>query len=343
MTRHFMGERLGSLRLAAVQAASVHLDRDASVTKACNLILEAGRAGANVIGFPEGFIPAHPSWFTDQSTTGKVSLELSQRLFQNAVVIPGESTERLAEACRAANITAVIGVCEKRPNTTGTMFNTQLFIGPDGRILGKHQKIMPTVGERIVHAPGGGDTLKAVEAPFGRVSGLICGENANPLAVYSLMCAYPVVHVASWPSFVSPALSLSDLVMGVSRGVAYSMGSFVINSTGVLTDEMIEAYAPSREQRDFLESNLGIGYASIIGPTGKVIAAAAGPGECVVYADVDLNDVMIPKIINDFAGHYNRPDIFSVTINENVPPALVRESARAGAGAILGSDLNGES
>lgn len=337
-----MGERLGSLKLAAVQAASVHLDRDASVAKACDLILEAGRAGANVIGFPEGFIPAHPSWFTVQPTTGKVSLELSKRLFQNAVVIPGESTARLAEACRAANTMAVIGVCEKRPDTTGTMFNTQLFIGPDGRILGKHQKIMPTVGERIVHAGGGGDTLKTFEAPFGRVSGLICGENANPLAVYSLMCAYPVVHVASWPSFVSPALSLSDLVMGVSRGVAYSMGSFVINSTGVLTEEMIEAYSPSREQRDFLESNLGIGYASIIGPTGKVIATADGQGECMVYADVDLNDVMIPKIINDFAGHYNRPDIFSVTINENVPPALIRGSDRVSAGLGLGTDSNGE-
>lgn len=338
-----MGERLQCLKLAAVQAASVHLDRDASVDKACDLILEAGRAGASVIGFPEGFIPAHPSWFTVQPTTGRVSLELSKQLFQNAIVIPSESTAQLSEACRTANITAVIGVCEKRPDTTGTMFNTQIFIGPDGRILGKHQKIMPTVGERIVHASGGGDTLKAVDTSFGKISGLICGENANPLAVYTLMCAYPVVHVASWPSFVSPALSLSDLVMGVSRGVAYSMGSFVINATGVLTDEMIKAYAPNCEQREFLEGHLGIGYASIIGPTGKVIASSDVRGECLVYADVDLNDVMIPKIINDFAGHYNRPDIFSLTVNETVPPALSRGLDRSTGDASLISDMNGES
>src|SRR3990172_2393523 len=211
-----MGDALKKVRLAAVQAAPVILDGEETVEKTCGMIREAGANGAALIGFPEGFIPAHPSWYTVRPATGKTSLGLAKGLFQNAVVIPSDATERLGAACRDAGVTAVIGVCEKRPGTTGTMFNTQLYIGPDGRILGKHQKLVATVGERLGHTGGWGDTLVAYPAPFGAVSGLICGENANPLAVYVMMTMSPVVHVASWPAFFSPALSMPDCIMAVS-------------------------------------------------------------------------------------------------------------------------------
>ena len=318
-----MGDVLQTIRLAAVQAASVHLDRDASIDKAAALIAQAGKAGAQVIGFPEGFVPAHPSWFTVQPGTGAISLGLSRKLFQNAVIVPSEATDRLGQACREANITAVVGVCEKIPGTTGTMFNTQIFIDPEGRILGKHQKLMPTLAERIVHTGGWGDTLKAYEAPFGKLSGLICGENANPLASYALMCMYPVVHVASWPAFVSPAVKLADVISAISRGLAYSMGCFVINATGVLDDAAIRAYALESGPREALEKIKGQGYASIVGPTGQVLTEPI-EGEGIVVAEVDLNSVMIAKILNDFAGHYNRPDVFSVEVNESVPTRLKR-------------------
>jgi nitrilase len=310
-----MGDKLKKIKLAAVQASSVFLDRDASVDKACALIREAGAAGADVIGFPEGFIPAHPAWFAVRPATGKTSLGLARRLFQNAVVIPSEATDRLGAACRDGGITAVIGLCEKQPATTGTMFNTQLYVGPDGRILGKHQKLRPTVGERLVHTGGWGDTLKAYPAPFGNVSGLICGENSNPLAVYVMMSMYPVVHVASWPPFFSPATNMPDCIMAASRGLAYSMGCFVINSTGVLTDETIDAYAPAAAERAYLEGVKGRGYASVIAPTGQVLAGPKGEGEGILYADVDLNDVLIAKLVHDFTGHYNRFDIFSLHVN----------------------------
>ncbi|MES2512333.1 MAG: carbon-nitrogen hydrolase family protein [Pseudomonadota bacterium] len=320
-----MGDALKKIRLAAVQASPVHLDRDATVEKACGLIREAGKAGASLIGFPEGFIPAHPSWFTVQPGTGKISLGLSQQLFQNSVVIPSPQTDALGTACREAGVTAVIGVCEKRAGTTGTMFNTQLFIGPDGHIMGKHQKLMPTLAERIVHTGGWGDTLKAYDAPFGPVSGLICGENANPLAAAALMAMYPVAHVASWPAFVSPAVKLSEVIMAISRGLAYSMGCFVINATGVLDDAAIEAYQLAPEGRAVLAQLKNRGYASIIGPSGQVLTQPL-EGEGIVYADVDLNDVMVSKILNDFAGHYNRPDVFSLRVNESVPTLLQRDA-----------------
>ena len=195
-----MSDILPRITLAAVQAASVHLDRQATVAKACALIAEAGRQGADLIAFPEGFIPAHPCWFTVRPATDKISMGLSRQLFQNAVVIPSADTDALAQACSDAGITAVVGVCEKRAGTTGTMFNTQLFIGPDGQLLGKHRKLMPTLAEKLVHAGGHGDTLRTFETSFGRISGLVCGENGNPLAAFALLSHYPLVHVASWPA-----------------------------------------------------------------------------------------------------------------------------------------------
>jgi len=181
-----MGDQYPTVKVAAVQAASVFLDREGSTQKACGLIREAGRNGARVIGFPEGFIPAHPVWYHHHPATSAIANRLAMELFKNSVEIPGPEIDQFCAAAREANAYVVMGVCEKIPNTIGTMFNTQVFIGPDGRLLGKHQKLMPTVGERLVHMGGFGDTLTAVQTEFGPMTGLICGENSNPLAVFAM-------------------------------------------------------------------------------------------------------------------------------------------------------------
>jgi transposase len=155
-----MGDVYSVVKVAAVQAASVFLDREGSTEKACRLIREVGRNGARVIGFPEGFIPAHPVWYHHHSATGTVSNRLAIELFKNSVEIPGPEVDALCLAARDANAYVVVGVCEKLPNTTGTMFNSQIYIAPDGTLIGKHQKIMPTVGERLVHMGGFGDTYR---------------------------------------------------------------------------------------------------------------------------------------------------------------------------------------
>src|SRR3954470_23751230 len=146
-----MGDRYPAVKVAAVQAASVFLDREGSTAKACALIREAGKNGARVIGFPEGFIPAHPLWYHHHSATGAISNRFATDLFKNAVEIPGPESEALAAAARDAGAYVVVGACEKIPGTIGTMFNTQIYFGPDGTLIGKHQKIMPTLGERLVH------------------------------------------------------------------------------------------------------------------------------------------------------------------------------------------------
>src|SRR5258705_10502595 len=132
-----MGDKYPVVKVAAVQAASVFLDRAGSTEKACRLIRAAGGNGARVIGFPEGFIPAHPVWYHHHSATGTLSNRLATELFKNSVEIPGAETDALCAAAREANAYVVVGICEKIPRATGTMFNSQVYIAPDGTLIGK--------------------------------------------------------------------------------------------------------------------------------------------------------------------------------------------------------------
>lgn len=323
-----MGDQGRKLRLAAVQASSVFLNREGSAEKACRLILEAGAQGADLIGFPEGFIPAHPTWFHFQPAAGNKSLMFGRELFKNSVEIPSTATDALCEACRKADVIAVIGLCEKMPNTTGTMYNSQLFIDRTGEIIGTHRKIVPTLGERIVHAGGFGDTMRAFPASFGNISGLLCGENSNPLASFVLTTMYPVVHVASWPAHFNLGAWMQDSIMTASRALAYQLKAFVINAVGVVTDDLIEAYALTEEDRQYLQKAKNTGAATIIGPKGQIIAGPLPAGEGILYADVDLDDLLIPKLIADFGGHYNRFDLFSVNMNVDPPHPLKRLRTR---------------
>ena len=235
-----MGDHYGTVKVAAVQAASVFLDRERSTEKACRLIHEAGSNGARVIGFPEGFIPAHPVWYHHHAATGAIANRLAVELFKNAVEIPGPETDALCEAAHAANAYVVVGVCEKLPQTTGTMFNSQVYIGPDGTLIRKHQKIMPTVGERLVHMGGYGDTFGAFATEFGPMSALICGENSNPLAIFALIAEGTRIHVMSWPNhFPTSGDPLRNRVAIDSQAFAQMSKAFVISACGTVDDHMI--------------------------------------------------------------------------------------------------------
>lgn len=143
-----------NLKLAAVQAAPVFLNKAATTQKVCDLILEAGQKGADVIGFPECFIPGYPGWVELIPLSGEPAPSLFCELFNQAVEVTGPEVEAIQAACKEANIYAVVGINERRPRTTGTLFNTQLYFGRDGALLHKHQKYVPTVGERLIYAPG---------------------------------------------------------------------------------------------------------------------------------------------------------------------------------------------
>ena len=315
-----MGDAYPTIRAAAVQAASVFLDRERSTAKACELIREAGRNGARIIGFPEGFIPAHPVWFHFHPGTGRVATQLSVELFKNAVEIPGPEIEELRRAAAEADAYVVVGVCEKQHNTIGTLHNSQVFLGPGGEYLGKHQKLMPTVGERLVHAGGHGDTLRAFETDFGPASALICGENSNPLEVFAMTAQHSRVHVMSWPNHF-PTISdpLRARVAIDSQAFAQMSKAYVVSACGTVDDHMVEMLELSPKDEELIRNPDFCGGSMIVSPDSRVIAGPLGPEEDILYADLDLEVGIKMKLRHDFAGHYNRPDVFQLRVNGEAP------------------------
>jgi aliphatic nitrilase len=315
-----MGDRYPTIRAAAVQAASVFLDREGSTAKACDLIREAGRNGARLIAFPEGYIPAHPIWFHFHPGTSQVATELSVELFKNAVEIPGPQIEMLQRAAAEANAYVVMGVCEKIPNTFGTLYNSQVFIGPSGEYLGKHQKLMPTVGERLVHTGGHGDTLNAFQTDFGPASALICGENSNPLAIFALTAQYPLVHVQSWPNhFPTFGDPLRNRVMIDSQAFAQMSKAWVVAACGTIDDLTVEKLQLTKEQEEIIRNPDFCGGSVIVSPMSHVVAGPIGGDEEILYADMDLELGVRMKLRHDFAGHYNRADVFQLNLNRQAP------------------------
>jgi nitrilase len=324
-----MGDQYPVVKVAAVQAASVFLDRAGSTEKACGLIRRAGRNGARVVAFPEGFIPAHPVWYHHHPATGKVANRLATELFKNAVEIPGPEVDALCAAAREADAYVVMGVCEKLPRTLGTMFNTQIFVGPEGKLIGKHQKFMPTVGERLVHMGGFGDTFGAFQTEFGPMSALICGENSNPLAVFSLTAEGTRIHVMSWPShFPTSGDPMRNRVCVDSQAFAQMSKAYVISACGTVDEDMIEKLQVGPEAEAFLRNADCCGGSVIVAPDSRIIAGPLGAEESILYAECNLELGVLTKLRHDFAGHYNRPDIFQLHVNRAAPQIYTVHTAR---------------
>ena len=247
-------------------------------------------------------------------------VRLAAELFKNSVEIPGPEIEALCAAAREASAYVVIGVCEKMPNTIGTMFNSQVYIAPDGAYMGKHQKIMPTVGERLVHMGGYGDTFGAFQTEFGPMSGLICGENSNPLAVFALTAEGSRIHVMSWPNhFPTSGDPMRNRVSVDSQAFAQMSKAFVISACGTVDEDMIAKLQVGPEGEKFLRNPDCCGGSVIVAPNSRIIAGPMGLEEGILYADCNLEIGVQMKLRHDFAGHYNRPDIFQLHINRSAP------------------------
>lgn len=309
-----MGDNYPTLKLAAIQASPVFLDREATVSKACELICDAGKNGADVIGFPECFIAGFPYWYKWHVATSKEAYEFYKEFFKNSVVIPSDATNKLCEAAKEANSCVVIGLNEKEKDRMGTVYNTQLFIDRTGNIIGKHRKIMPTFYERLVHAGGDGSTLQAFDTHFGKIGGLICGENTNSLARYTLLAKGELIHVASWPAY--PTLedqSRHEAIDVRCRCHAWEGKIFVISSTNVFDQKQIDTLCKTGEDRRSIVNEGG--HSCIIGPTGRFIARASTFGEEIIYAEASIDEIIHLKQWHDVVGHYNRFDIFHLTVN----------------------------
>ena len=296
---------------AAVQATPVFLDREATIEKACRLIGEAAALGARLVVFPEAFVAGYPYWLWGDRPGQVPGLEQKAfaALWREAVDVPGPATERLGEAAQAAGAGVVVGVNERESAYgRGTLYNTLLTFGPDGQLLGRHRKLVPTYKERTVWGAGDGSTLAVHATPVGRLSGLICWENYMPLARYHQYAQGAQVHVAAT---VEDSPSWQRLV----RTIAAEGRVFVIAvcqrfARSQFPDEpLLAGFAPAADV-------LSGGGSMIVAPGGEVLAGPLDGGEGILTAEIDLARVVEEKHSLDVAGHYARPDVFRLTVDE---------------------------
>ncbi|SKB90792.1 carbon-nitrogen hydrolase family protein [Sphingopyxis flava] len=302
-------------RVAAVQAAPVFLDPAATVDKACSLIAEAAGRGARLVAFPEVFVAGYPYW--NWLMTPIEGAEWHQRLYRSAVLAEGPEVAALCAAARDHDCTVVIGVNERDPFSVGTIYNTNLVIGADGSLLGRHRKLVPTWAEKLSWAGGDGSSIRVYETPVGRLGTLACGENTNTLARFALLSQGELVHVANYIALpVAPASY--DMAEAIRiRAIAHSFEGkiFTITACSAVSEEIIAAMSEGRPGNRELLSRPNSAFSGIIDPHGQVMGEALIDDEGIVYADIDLGECVRPKLMHDIIGGYNRFDIFNLTVD----------------------------
>jgi nitrilase len=306
------------LRVAAVQAAPVLMDREATLARVADLTRDAAADGAELVVFPEAFVPGPPVWI-DTARIWDGDEEWYGLLADQAVVVPSPATVRLGAIAREAGVWLVVGVDER---AGGTIYNTLLYFAPDGTLADTHRKLMPTGSERTVWGMGDGSTLRSIATPFGRLGGLICWENYMPLARFHLYAQ----GVDVW---VAPTLAPGDAWVATMRHLAREGRMFVIGVNPTIHADQIPPsiprpdalYPPEDRERD--KGWLLPGNTVIVDPTGAVMAGPVREEERVVSAELDLDLVRTARRLFDPVGHYNRPDVFRLAVDTAPRPAVV--------------------
>jgi aliphatic nitrilase len=306
---------LPRFKAAAVQASPIFLDTSATVDKAVSLIREAAKNGAKIVAFPEVFVPGYPywNWITDPVTGGA----WFEKLVKASLLVPGPEIDVIRRAARDTETYVVIGVNERSRVSLGTIYNTLVFIGPDGSLLGRHRKLVPTWAEKLTWTGGDGSSLKVYDTAVGPLGGLACGENTNTLARFALLGQGELVHVASYISLpvAPPDYDMAEAIK--LRAIAHSFEGklFTIVSCSTVSSEIIaamETIVPDARARLERKSSA---FSGVIAPNGRVVGDPLIDEEGIVYADIDLNRCIQPKQMHDIVGHYNRFDIFDLKIN----------------------------
>ena len=308
---------MATLTVAAVQAAYVLMDRTATLDKVEALLSDSAVRAADLVVFPEAFLPGTPIWI-DSRPIWDGDEQWFAMLADQAVVVPSETTERLGAMAREAAAYLVMGVQEREP-TGSTIYNTLLYFDPDGHLLGKHRKLMPTGSERTVWGMGDGSTLETYATPFGRIGGLICWENYMPLARFYLYSQ----GVDVW---VAPTLAPGDAWVATMRHIAREGRCYVIGVNPCLRVDQIPADFPDREKvwradpddPEWVEP----GNTVIVGPKGEILAGPARHEETVLVAELDLTAVQSARRLFDPVGHYHRPDVFRLAVDTAPRPVV---------------------
>jgi nitrilase len=299
-------------RVAVVQAAPVPFDRTRTLAKALALIAEAADQGAELIVFPEAFFTCYPKGLDFGARVGMRSPEGRRefrRYFESAIDVPGPETEALAVAAGRHRVFLVMGVIERE---IGTLYCTALFFSPDARMVGKHRKLMPTAMERLIWGFGDGSTLPVLDTPIGKVGAVICWENYMPLLRASMYAKGIQIYCA-------PTVDDRDTWIPTMQHIAIEGRCFVLSACQFIRRGDYPADYPAT-QGDAPETVMIRGGSVIVSPLGRLLAGPSYEGECLQVADLDLGEIAEGKYDLDVAGHYARPDIFRLVVNERPSP-----------------------
>ena len=301
------------IKAAAVQIAPNLTSRAATISLVLDAISEASRQGANLVVFPETFVPYYPyfSFVSPPVKQGKEHL----RLYEQAVTVPSEETNLVSGKCKDHDVVVVLGINER---DHGSLYNSQLIFNCDGSLLLKRRKITPSFHERMIWGQGDGSGLQVVQTDIGRVGALACWEHYNPLARYALMTQHEEIHVAQFPgSMVGPIFS--EQIEVTMRHHALESGCFVVNATGWLKEDQIESICPDESMQNAIKDGC---MTCIVSPEGRHLAPPITEGEGILYADLDFKLITKRKRMLDSVGHYARPELLS--LNHNLAAAETR-------------------
>ncbi len=324
-------------RAAAVQAAPVYLDAAKTTDKACALIAEAAGHGAQLVAFPEAFIPGYPYW--NWIMTPVAGGPWFERLYRASITVPGPEIARIAAAAREHSTVVVIGVNERDPDSVGTLYNTIVTIGADGAILGRHRKLVPTWAEKLTWAGGDGSSLKVHQTAIGRLGVLACGENTNTLARFALLAQGEQVHVASYIALpvAPPDYDMAQAIKLRAAAHAFEGKLFTVVACSTISEEIIATMSQDvPEARQLLERKSSA-FSAIIGPDGRVVGEPLIDDEGIVYADIDLGRCIQATQMHDITGHYNRFDVFELRVNTRRQSRLTWTGEAADGGLDLAS------
>ncbi|MDX1646424.1 MAG: carbon-nitrogen hydrolase family protein [Longimicrobiales bacterium] len=320
MTEHVQGAASGpSVRVAVVQAAARPFDASAAVDTVVARTREAASRDAGLVLFPEAYVGGYPwglSFGTAVGGRSEAGRRTWERYWGSAVDVPGPEVERMADAARSAGVHLCVGVVERDSSYSGgTLFCTLLYLGPDGGLLGKHRKLKPTAAERLIWGEGDGSTLTAVKTPFGTVGGLICWENYMPLARTAMYAKGVDIYLA-------PTADARERWQSTLRHIALEGRCFVLGCNQYVTRDMYPSDLEIAGELDDWPETLSAGGSAVYGPLGECLAGPLWNEEGILTAELDLTAIPRSRFDFDVVGHYARPDVFRLLVDEEPHPPV---------------------
>ncbi len=302
-----------TLRVAVVQAAPVIMDRDETIKKAIALIKQAGENQAELVVFPETFIPAYPRGLSFGFIVGSRTMEGRkdwQRYYENSIAVPSRETDLLGKAAQEAGVYLSMGITEREASETNhTLYCSNVFWGPDGKVLGKHRKLKPTGSERLIWGEGDGSTLTVIDTPFGKMGSLICWENYMPLARTAMYGKGVTIYLA-------PTADSREEWQCTMRHIALEGRCFVIGCNQYVEKSMYPTDLNYYHELENQPEVMCRGGSCIVNPFGQYVAGPVFDREEIFYADLDLDQVVQSRLDFDPTGHYARPDVFTLKVEE---------------------------